>query len=81
VANLHFALTVEPENAAIHSKLSWATQQTACGQATVPSTIGEELQYNPFMRVDQPSVATHAGQQDPIAVMAEIRRRKNDWKR
>jgi hydroxyacylglutathione hydrolase len=58
--NLRFAVTVEPDNAAIADKLA-AVQKIRANAAadwhdatpdemTVPSTIGEERETNPFMR-------------------------------
>lgn len=52
VKNLQFALTVEPDNVRISQKLSWAEQKRKTALPTVPSTIEEELETNPFMRVD-----------------------------
>nr|CAD1828898.1 unnamed protein product [Ananas comosus var. bracteatus] len=49
--NLRFALTVEPENEKISQKLSWAQHQRQDGLPTIPSTIGEEFETNPFMRL------------------------------
>lgn len=54
--NLQFAQTIEPDNAKISQKLSWAQQQKQSGLPTVPSTIEEELETNPFMRADLPEV-------------------------
>lgn len=54
--NLQFAQTVEPDNAKISQKLSWAQQQRQSGLPTIPSTIEEELETNPFMRADLPQV-------------------------
>lgn len=59
VKNLQFALTVEPDNARIQQKLSWAQQQRQAGLPTIPSTIEEELETNPFMRVDLPKIQVH----------------------
>eukprot|EP00160_Parvularia_atlantis_P001671 Unigene11354_Nuclearia_a/m.34665 Unigene11354_Nuclearia_a/g.34665 ORF Unigene11354_Nuclearia_a/g.34665 Unigene11354_Nuclearia_a/m.34665 type:complete len:168 (-) Unigene11354_Nuclearia_a:98-601(-) len=52
VANLKFAESVEPDNAAVKRKLAWAQERRAAGEPTVPSTIGEELEHNPFMRLE-----------------------------
>lgn len=52
VKNLQFALTVEPDNVRLREKLSWAQQQRLAGLPTIPSTIEEELETNPFMRVE-----------------------------
>lgn len=56
VKNLQFAITVEPDNARISQKLSWAELKRKSSLPTVPSTIEEELETNPFMRVDIPEV-------------------------
>ena len=45
-----FAAAVEPTNAAVQSKLAWASAQVGDGKPTVPSTLAEERQINPFMR-------------------------------
>lgn len=54
--NLRFALTVEPDNAKTKQKLSWAQHQQQANLPTIPSSIGEELETNPFMRVDIPEL-------------------------
>uniref|UniRef100_A0A915PUU1 hydroxyacylglutathione hydrolase n=1 Tax=Setaria digitata TaxID=48799 RepID=A0A915PUU1_9BILA len=51
VDNLKFALSVEPKNDEIKKKLVWAEERRRSGDCTVPSTIGEEKRFNPFMRV------------------------------
>ncbi|CAL5407605.1 unnamed protein product [Camellia sinensis] len=80
VKNLQFALTVEPENAKIAQKLSWARHQRQAGLPTVPSTIEEELETNPFMRVDLPEIQAKVGCKSPIEAMREIRQRKDNWR-
>lgn len=78
VKNLKFAATVEPNNSAVAEKLAWAKAQTSKRQPTVPSTIAEEHTFNPFMRVRETSVQSHAGKVgDAIATMATIRSRKD----
>ncbi|MBA0571572.1 hypothetical protein Golob_001956, partial [Gossypium lobatum] len=56
VKNLEFASTVEPKNARIQQKLAWANGQRKAGLPTIPSTIEEEMETNPFMRVDLPEL-------------------------
>ncbi|KAL8440539.1 hypothetical protein Efla_003210 [Eimeria flavescens] len=79
VANLQFAATVEPNNAILSSKLDWAKKQRAAGKPTIPSSIGEEKGYNPFMRVDKPEVQKAAGapQGDEVQTLHILRERKN----
>eukprot|EP01083_Nonionella_stella_P164044 541730_1 len=61
VANLMFAASVEPNSTVIKHKTKWAQEQRANGKNTIPSTVGEEMTFNPFMRVDQPEVQAYAG--------------------
>ncbi|XP_017985205.1 PREDICTED: hydroxyacylglutathione hydrolase cytoplasmic isoform X1 [Theobroma cacao] len=80
VKNLQFALTVEPKNARIQQKLAWATSQRQAGLPTIPSTIEEELETNPFMRVDLPELQGRIGCQSPVEALREIRRMKDNWR-
>ncbi|CAG8652410.1 6332_t:CDS:2, partial [Acaulospora morrowiae] len=60
-SNLKFALSIEPENLALKEKFEWVSQHTQ----TVPSTIGDEFEFNPFMRVNVHSVRKATGEEDP----------------
>ncbi|PWA57199.1 metallo-hydrolase/oxidoreductase superfamily protein [Artemisia annua] len=80
VKNLQFAQTVEPDNAKISQKLSWAQQQRQSGLPTIPSTIETELEINPFMRADLPEVQEKVGCKSPVEALREIRQRKDNWK-
>jgi hydroxyacylglutathione hydrolase len=77
VSNLRFALSVEPDNAAVRTKLAWAEAQRAAGESTVPSTIAQEHLTNPFMRVREASVQAAMGASDPVQVMHLLREAKN----
>lgn len=79
VSNLAFAAHVEPENLAVKRKLAWARAEVAAGRSTVPSTIGEEKQHNPFMRVGEPALQARMGTSDPVATMAALREAKNGF--
>ncbi len=57
-SNARFALSVDPNNAALKARTEQAHQQRAAGQPTVPSTMAVELDANPFLRA--PDVATFA---------------------
>lgn len=50
--NLQFALTLEPENAALKRKLEAVEERMQRGEPTVPSTLAEELKLNPFLKAD-----------------------------
>lgn len=48
--NLRFALTVDPDNVALQKKYAEVKKARAQNQPTVPTRLGEEKQYNPFLR-------------------------------
>ncbi|KAJ3118395.1 hypothetical protein HDU96_001913 [Phlyctochytrium bullatum] len=74
-SNLKFAAHVEPENPDIQSKLSWC----ASNAVTVPSTIGAEKTFNPFMRVEVPAVVAKVGGGSAVEVMGKLREMKNNF--
>ncbi|GLJ26351.1 hypothetical protein SUGI_0507590 [Cryptomeria japonica] len=80
VKNLQFALTIEPENERIKQKLLWAEQKRKENKFTVPSTIQDELDSNPFMRVDLPELKDRIGHNSAVHVIGEIRKMKDGWK-
>lgn len=79
VNNLKFALSVEPQNTDIKSKLSWAQNKVAKKEPTVPSSIGEEKRINPFMRLKRSQVRKYTGESEDLEVMAVLRHRKNEF--
>ena len=78
-ANIRFAKTVEPANAALNARAQEVDKLLAARKPTIPSTIGEEKAANPFLRADVPEVAKAVGLagQPAWKVFAEIRERKN----
>jgi hydroxyacylglutathione hydrolase len=79
LANIKFAQTIEPDNAALQARAAQAAKQIAEGKWTIPTTIDEEKAANPFLRADVPAVAAAVGLAGKPAaeVFAEIRARKN----
>ncbi|RWR80528.1 hypothetical protein CKAN_00917100 [Cinnamomum micranthum f. kanehirae] len=78
--NLRFALTVDPDNAKTKEKLSWAQHQRQANLPTIPSSIGEEWETNPFMRVGIPELQERVGCHSPVEALKEIRRLKDVWR-
>jgi hydroxyacylglutathione hydrolase len=82
LANLRFAQAVEPSNARLAERIAREKAKRARGEPTVPSTIGLEIETNPFLRAHVPEVAAsaarHAGRalSTPLEVFATMR----DWK-
>ncbi|XP_015762398.1 PREDICTED: hydroxyacylglutathione hydrolase, mitochondrial-like [Acropora digitifera] len=78
--NLKYAVHVEPGNPDVYKAIEWAKNKRHANEPTVPSTIGDELKFNPFMRVQEESVKRYAGKSDPIDVMGHIRRDKDKFR-
>ena len=76
---LKYALHVEPENPAVIAKMKESAGLRAEGKATIPTTIGEEKTYNPFMRVGEASVMKHCGTTDPVETMKALRAEKDSF--
>lgn len=67
-ANCAFALEVEPENSALQSRAREVANLRAKGGITLPTSIGEELATNPFLRTREEGVVRAARQIDPAAM-------------
>jgi hydroxyacylglutathione hydrolase len=78
-ANIRFAKTIEPDNAALAARAEEVDRLRAAGKPTIPATIGAEKAENPFLRADVPEIAQSVGLAGSPAwkVFAEIRARKN----
>lgn len=78
-ANARFALTIEPDNAALQKRAKEVDEMRAAGKATLPTTIGLELDTNPFLRPHVPAIQKQLGMEGrpEWEVFAEIRERKN----
>lgn len=55
-SNGRYALVAEPENQAIVARMAAVDRARAAGEATVPTTIAEERETNPFMRAQSSEV-------------------------
>ena len=81
--NMEFASWVEPDNGDLQKARTEAQERRRRGVPTVPSTIGQELRCNPFLRYDHPDVIEaarrRAGRTDlqPHEVFGEIRHWKD----
>ena len=78
-ANVKFALTVEPDNAALKARAEEVARLRAANKPTLPTLIGEEKKANVFLRADDPSVAVklHMKGAGAAEVFGELRERKN----
>ena len=81
LTNARFAVSLEPDNTLLKTRLAEVEAALAAGRPTVPSTIGLEKATNPFLRTQSPEIRASIGMAhaDDVAVFAEIRRRKDNF--
>ncbi len=79
--NLTFAAWCEPANPAIAQRQHRLREQLAAGGDSTPSTLGEELQTNPFLRTASPELRATLGLPDASAetVFAALREARTHW--
>jgi len=80
-ANCRFALTIEPENAALRARTDEVTHLIDQKKPTIPTTLAQEKIYNPFLRADVAAVAANVGLAGatPAQVFAAVRARKDKF--
>lgn len=80
-SNLRFALTLEPDNPRLISRMAQVADRRAKGLPTVPVPLAEELATNPYLRAHLPALKTAVGlpDADDVTVFAEIRARKDKF--
>lgn len=80
-SNIRFALAVEPDNARLIARSKEVAALREAGTPTVPSTIAQEHDTNPFLRAHEPAVIAsaraHGADGSPTSVFAVLREWKN----
>jgi len=79
-SNIKFALTVDPDNAALLERKREVDALRSKGEPTLPVTLAAELETNPFLRVKSPAIRQNLGLSPEIPdakVFEELRRRKD----
>jgi hydroxyacylglutathione hydrolase len=78
-SNVKFALTVDPDNAALQARAAEVAKLRAENKPTIPTLLGDEKRANVFLRADEPQIAArlHMKGADAAAVFGELRERKN----
>lgn len=80
-SNARFALSIDPDNAALKARAAEVDSLRAAGRPTIPFNLGEDKKANPFLRADAPELARHYGLEgaDPADVFAAIRKGKDNF--
>ena len=79
--NARFALDVDPDNEALQQRAAQVTQLREAGKATVPVSLQQELDTNPFLRTDNRQLRESLAMidVDEVAVFAALRERRNQY--
>jgi hydroxyacylglutathione hydrolase len=73
LANLKFALSVDPDNEALVERFERVAIARQQNQPTIPSLLATEKATNPFLRWDNPALQSVAHSQEPVTVFGHIR--------
>lgn len=81
LSNARFAVTVDPDNAALKARKQAFEKMAAEGKATLPVRLGDEKATNPFLRASDPGIRRVLGMEkaSDVEVFAEIRKRKDKF--
>jgi hydroxyacylglutathione hydrolase len=77
--NLQFALTIEPNNPALLSRIEQTHAVRMAGKPSLPSSMAIELSTNPFLRCDSAEIAKKMGLEDRelLEIFTAIRQARN----
>ncbi len=78
-AKCRFALTIGPGHEALQKRAAEVAKLAEAGQPALPSTIGQELDTNPFLRPSSAAIQQRLGMEgrEDWEVFGEIRKRKD----
>ncbi len=81
LSNGRFALTLEPGNADLQSRMKEVEAARAENKPTIPSTMGLEKKTNPFLRPNSPELRRSLAMENAsdVEVFGETRRRKDSF--
>ena len=80
--NIRFALTLDPDNLSLSAWRTTAQAMRQAGHPTLPTRMGDERAYNPFLRCHEPSIrqrlaGAHHEQLDDTAIFKAMRELKD----
>jgi hydroxyacylglutathione hydrolase len=79
-SNAKFALSVDPNNAALQKRSAEIDALRAANKPTVPMKLAAEKAANPFLRAPQLKAAVGMAGQPDWAAFGELRKRKDNFK-
>ena len=85
LANIEFALTIEPNNPDLKNYKTWASRQQSIGIPTIPTTLVQQMTMNPFLRLKFPPVMQFAQERagkkgiNNVEVFKQLRMAKDEF--
>lgn len=81
LSNARFALTIDPDNERLKTRVAEIEEIRAAGGFTIPTMLGLEKETNPFLRVADPAIRRNLLMESRTneEVFAEIRKRKDNF--
>ena len=79
LANARFAMSVDPDNAALQDYAREIDARRSSGEPTVPTVLERELATNPFLRADAPEMRERWGGETPADTFAKLRAAKDSF--
>ena len=79
LANINFALSIDPNNQDLIKLSKWAAHREKEHRPTIPATLSEQLLSNPFLRCDSDYFLNHYKCQNPVDVFAKMRSGKDSF--
>ena len=79
LANAKFAVHADPDNSALQDYAAEVHAKRERAEPTVPMQLARELETNPFLRADQPSLRDRWGGTTPAETFAALRAAKDSF--
>ena len=79
-SNARFAITIDPTNRALQARITEIDKLRAEGKPTVPMTLRQEKETNPFLRAPALKAAVMLPNAEDWEAFADIRKRKDNFK-
>ncbi|WP_235357347.1 hydroxyacylglutathione hydrolase [Arsukibacterium sp. MJ3] len=80
LANLRFALSIEPENHALIQYQQLCLQLRQSSQPTLPASLGNEKKVNPFLRCENKGLQQHYREDTSLGLFTRLRSMKDQFK-
>lgn len=79
-ANLRFALAIDPTNADLQARAAEVSRLRELNKPSLPTMLGDECRYNPFLRWDTPAIISSAQTREPVNDADGVFRVIRQWK-